>query len=59
MDDLSPQRPLGSEVLQSLSTWPLTCYMDKEGAGSSSFCQDLNSGKAVIGYHLGLDIWLP
>lgn len=59
MDDPRPQRPLGSEVLQSLSTWPLTCCMDKEGADSSSFCQDLNPRKAVIGYHLGLDIWLP
>lgn len=33
--------------------------MDREGAGSSSFCQDLNPRRAVIGYHFGLDIWLP
>lgn len=41
MDDPNPQQPLGTEVLQSSSARSLTYCMDGEGAGSSSFRQDL------------------
>lgn len=46
---------LGTEVQPALISQAfMSCYEDREGAGSSSCHQDLNPRRPVDGYHVGL-----